>query len=202
MGRNDKTGTGESRKARSGAAGAARCKWDIAGELGEFRAKDAVVPVAFVVVGLVAAAGLFVFGYSGLSGSTNDYVRYAALVLAAVIVLAVLAVSGSIVRTRRELKLSAIEANKEIKVELIRWLAGGPDEAVVKLVIGDLDGFVDREEDAEEADTFGAAEADSPSVASATAVESDAPDGPSGSSAKPPAQSGDSAIEPNRRSAT
>lgn len=203
MGRNDKTGTSESGKVRPEAAtGTARFEWVVSGELSEFRVKDSAVPVVFTAIGTAAAIGLFVFGYLGLSESTDNFVRYVALVLAAVIVLAVLAVSGSIVRTRRELKLSAIEANKEIKVELIRWLAGGPDKTVVQLVIGDSNGSADREERADEAGAPDVADAASPSAASATASESDAPDGPSGSSTEPPAQFGDSAVEPSRRSAT
>lgn len=203
MGKKEKANSNEDGKAeRERVESLIRANWEIGGELSEFGSIDAknlcVIPIACLVV----AATLFAVGYFGLSGTIGDPLYWAALVFAAVIVLALLVFLGSIIRTRRMLRLSAIEANKEIKVELIRWLAGGPDEAVVKLVIGDSDGPADKEGDADEADTSGAADADPPSVASAIAAESDTPDGPSGSSAKPPAQFGDPVVEPSQKPAT
>ena len=203
MGKSEKANSNEVGKAESERAESLmRANWEIDSELSEFESIDTKIPYKFAIACLVVAAALFAVGYSGLSGTISDFLYWAALVFAAAIVLTLLVFSGSIVRTRRMLKLSAIEANKEIKVELIRWLAGGPDEAVVKLVIGDSDGSADKEGNADEEDTSGAADADSPSTASAMAAESDALDGPSGSSAKPSAQSGDPAVEPSQKPAT
>lgn len=203
MGRNEKVNPSDAEdKENQRVANLMRTNWEIDSGLEEFGNIDVIVPSEFAIACLIVAVALFAFGFFGLSGSIGSLLNWATLVFAVVIVLTLLAVTWSTVRTRRELKLSAIEANKEIKVELIRWLAGRPSEAVVKLVIGDSDGSSDREEDADEAGISGAADADSPSAASATAVEGDAPDGQSGSSTEPPAQSGDSAVEPSRRSAT